>query len=154
MTDQEPSVPWIHLQPHHWGSHAWTTFHYWTLGYPEVATADEQQNYVTFFQSFGRTIPCQSCRKHFQSLLLHYPPEQHMRSRSDLIRWGVFMHNQVNKRLRKPEMSMDDFVQLYVARTKMDQDRFTTKNVDQIPDWVKWVALATGITLCLTAQSK
>lgn len=146
------SIPWIHLKPHHWGSHAWSTLHYWTFGYPEVATAEEQENYKAFFEAFGRTIPCQSCRNHFKMLLKEYPPENHMKSRTDLIRWGHFMHNQVNRRLRKPEMSEEDFVRLYEARTNMDNERLNSPQIDSIPDWVKWVALATGITLCVASR--
>jgi len=146
--------PTIAIKPHHWGPSAWTTFHYWTFGYPEVTTAEERNNYTAFFESFGNTIPCQSCRLHFQSLLKDYPPEKFMTSRSDLIHWGIFMHNKVNLRLGKPTMTPEEVFHMYEAKTTMENQRIVQKQEEYLPNWINWIALATGVGLCIAASKK
>lgn len=154
----------LQLKPHHWGPFAWTTLHYWTLGYPEVATADEQQRYATFVRAFGQTLPCQSCRAHFAGVLKEFPPEQYMRTREDFIRWGMEAHNMVNRRLNKKEMTMPEFVRLFSARIQMDDERQLRSRrsaaaadkdaAADVPDWVKWVGMATGVGALVALASK
>lgn len=151
-TSKEPtdsSIPWIHIKPHHWGPYAWTTLHFWTFGFPEVATHDDIYNYSQFMHMFGKTIPCHSCRHHFQQLLALYPPEQYMKSRSEFIRWGIDMHNRVNKRLNKPELTEKHVVSMYSQLTAIDETslkkRVLRKNPSPVPEWLAWALVVAGL---------
>lgn len=56
-------------------------------------------------------IPCLSCRQHFEQVLVENPiPES-----DDFFKWSVDVHNIVNKRLGKPEVSYEDALANIVA---------------------------------------
>lgn len=145
------SIPWIHIKPHHWGPYAWATLHFWTFGFPEVATHEDIYHYSQFVHMFGKTIPCHSCRHHFLHLLALYPPEQYMKSRSEFIRWGIDMHNRVNQRLDKPEVTEQHVVSMYTHLTTIEQSsqqkRVLRKQVSSppLPEWIAWALVVAGL---------
>jgi hypothetical protein len=56
-----------------------------------------------FVEGYKEIIPCLSCREHFEQVLVENPvPEA-----DDLFKWSVDVHNIVNKRLGKPEVSYE-----------------------------------------------
>ncbi|HEV2292452.1 MAG TPA: Erv1/Alr family FAD-linked sulfhydryl oxidase [Tepidisphaeraceae bacterium] len=56
--------------------------------------------------AFAGRLDCGDCRQHWLSLLTVDPPD--LSSPAAYARWGVRMHNAVNLRLGKPEMSFED----------------------------------------------
>ena len=58
---------------------------------------------VDFVEGYKEIIPCLSCREHFEQVLVENPvPEA-----DDLFKWSIDVHNIVNKRLGKPEVSYE-----------------------------------------------
>ena len=85
------------IPPSKWGPHFWMTLHIACLGCqdPKVLT--------DFVEGYKEIIPCLSCREHFEQVLVENPvPEA-----DDLFKWSVDVHNIVNKRLGKPEVSYE-----------------------------------------------
>jgi|LauGreDrversion2_6_1035139.scaffolds.fasta_scaffold14895_2 hypothetical protein len=135
------TIPNIVPDPRHWGPHAWTYFHHMTFSYPDPATPDDKQRYLLFFQAFAQSLPCMSCRKHFTQLISQHPPD--MRSRSDLVIWGIAMHNHVNKKLNKPQKSVAEVVALYQKPHQFDEK-------PDLPIWPLFVLAATGMAYKLS----
>jgi hypothetical protein len=56
-----------------------------------------------FVEGYKEIIPCLSCREHFEQVLVDNPvPEA-----DNLFEWSVDVHNIVNRRLGKPEVSYE-----------------------------------------------
>uniref|UniRef100_A0A0W0FBG4 Sulfhydryl oxidase n=1 Tax=Moniliophthora roreri TaxID=221103 RepID=A0A0W0FBG4_MONRR len=83
------------------GRASWKLLHTMTLRYPEEPTEDERNALDTYFHLFSRLYPCGECAAEFQELLKKYPPQTSNRRSASL--WLCFVHNEVNKRLEKPE---------------------------------------------------
>lgn len=69
--------------------------------FPETPTEDEKLALKTYITLFARLYPCGDCARHFQKLLAQYPPQ--VSGRNAASGWACHVHNQVNKRLKKPQ---------------------------------------------------
>jgi hypothetical protein len=83
------------------GRASWKLFHTMMARFPEQPTPDDSLALKTYIQLFARLYPCGDCASHFQKLLKKYPPQTS--SRNAAAGWACFVHNEVNKRLKKPE---------------------------------------------------
>jgi hypothetical protein len=84
-----------------WGKHAWKFMHYVTMGYPENPTEEHKNNYKNFFISLKYVLPCSICAKHYEENLEKLPlTDQVLSNRNNLIKWGIDLHNMVNKMCR------------------------------------------------------
>lgn len=72
-----------------------------TLRYPEKPTLDEREALDSYFHLSARLYPCGECAAEFQELLKKYPPQTSSRLAAST--WLCALHNEVNKRLNKPE---------------------------------------------------
>lgn len=95
------------------GPHFWFVLHSVSFFYPESPTDTDMKIHKDFYESFVHVLPCDDCKKHYRVLLTKYPIDGHLDSRDELSRWVVFVHNQVNKRLGKPEMAYDQVISHY-----------------------------------------
>ncbi|KAK4124342.1 hypothetical protein N657DRAFT_595145 [Parathielavia appendiculata] len=93
------------------GRASWKLFHTMMARFPEQPTADDSLALKTYIQLFARLYPCGDCASHFQKLLKKYPPQTG--SRNAAAGWACFVHNEVNKRLRKPEFDCNKIGDFY-----------------------------------------
>jgi len=91
------------ITPEVWGPHGWKFIHYVTLGYPENPTQIQKDKYQAFFILLKDVLPCALCANHYKENLQHYPlNDQILNSREKFIKWGIDIHNNVNKSNKKP----------------------------------------------------
>ncbi len=107
------------------GRNSWSVLHTIAAYYPETPTSDQQKEMVQFMSLFTKFYPCEDCSRDFkeryhvavtlfvfcfsffkycQFVLLRLaasPPATE--SSSKLSQWLCVMHNQVNRKLGKPE---------------------------------------------------
>jgi hypothetical protein len=57
-----------------------------------------------YLASFERRIRCSGCRRHWRAVVAKLPPD--FSSRAAYFRWTVRAHNQINKRLDKPAVTI------------------------------------------------
>lgn len=67
--------------------------------FPESPSEDDSLALKTYMQLFARLYPCGECAAHFQKLLRKYPPQTS--GRNAAAGWACFVHNEVNRRLKK-----------------------------------------------------
>lgn len=79
--------------------------------FPESPTADESLALKTYVHLFARLYPCGDCARHFQQLLAKYPPQAS--GRNAAAGWACFVHNEVNKRLGKPDFDCSKIGDFY-----------------------------------------
>ncbi|KAJ4370679.1 hypothetical protein N0V83_005200 [Neocucurbitaria cava] len=93
------------------GRAAWKVLHTTFARFPEKPTEDEKEALRSYVHLFQRLYPCGECAEHFGQVLAKYPPQ--VSSRTAAAMWGCFVHNIVNKRLKKPEFNCEDIGDAY-----------------------------------------
>lgn len=113
------------------GRASWKLFHTMMARFPEEPTADDRLALQTYIQLFARLYPCGDCASHFQKLLQKYPPQTS--SRNAAAGWACFVHNEVNKRLKKEEFDCSKIGDFYDCGCG-EEDSKAGKNEDQEPE--------------------
>lgn len=119
------------LCPEKFGPYFWATLHMACL------FATDREALETFIQAFADVLPCHHCQWHFKRLLQETPPPA---GGTDLqyFAWSVTVHNKVNERLKKRQVSLEEALELWGKC-----------NVDEGPDWVTWGLVITLIALVI-----
>lgn len=99
--------------PDHWGPYLWGAIHIVCIGAPSELSEEEKQQYKSFINSLPDVLPCASCGNHFQAVLDDDPVERSLSGRDSLFAWSVRAHNAVNRRLGKPEWSVESSTELW-----------------------------------------
>lgn len=105
--------------PLDWARDSWWVLHY-VLKNRKFANEDEVQ---AFLDHFSKVLVCPPCHQHFDRMVRQQPfPTRLIGVKKpttpwseELFRWSVERHNQVNARLGKPELSLDEAQKLYCA---------------------------------------
>ena len=105
------------MQPELWGRHLWKSIHYIALGYPDIPTDIEAENYMNFYLNFWQVIPCQKCAVNYRNHLEELPIHNFLKNKMTLFEWTVKLHNLVNKSLNKPQISTFEALKIYTANT-------------------------------------
>lgn len=99
------------MSPELFGPYFWGTLHLACLGTKDL---DKLREFVNLYKY---VMPCGSCCTHFATVLDELPfPES-----TDplvLFGWSVDVHNIVNRRLGKPEMSMEQALRVWTEPKK------------------------------------
>jgi hypothetical protein len=99
--------------PSVWGPFFWHTIHIVALGYPKNPTYTDKKCAKEFYESLTYLLPCAICRQHYKEHLIKNPLTPFLDSRTDLIKWTVDIHNNVNKMLEKPEWTLEEVLAYY-----------------------------------------
>jgi len=97
-----------------WGQPMWYSMIFIAMGYPEDSPTYQQRTmYALFFNLLGELLPCNLCRDSYKLYIEEDPVEQCLNSRRDLVFWIFKIHNKVNKKLQKKELSLKEFIKVY-----------------------------------------
>jgi hypothetical protein len=95
--------------PDVWGPPGWKFIHFVTMGYPNYPTESIKKKYYDYFHSLKHVIPCSICASHFAENLEEFPLDDNvLSSRENLVRWGINIHNIVNKKNGKKEYTYEE----------------------------------------------
>jgi hypothetical protein len=86
--------------------------------YPHRPNTITKKKYYEFIQNIPMFIPVETMATYFSQLLDQYPVSPYLDSRDAFIRWMHFMHNKINQRLEKPNVSLSKFYELYYEQYK------------------------------------
>jgi len=103
----------MHIPPEAWGPFFWHTIHIVALGYPSEPSHAHKKAAKEFYESLKILIPCPICKDHYVEHLEKYPLTPHLDRRSDLFRWTILLHNEVNKTLDKPPFTETQVIDYY-----------------------------------------
>ena len=106
------------LDPKIWGPHYWFFLHTIAMSYPIHPNAVTKKKYYDFVQNIPLFIPVESMAGEFSKLLDKYPVQPYLDNKESFIRWMWFIHNKINKKLEKPEISLNDFYVKYYEEYK------------------------------------
>lgn len=91
-----------------WGPHYWFMLHTMVYHYPEIPTSTTKKKYHDFIHNLPLFLPNHIMGDYFSELLDKYPLTPYLDSRDAFIRWMHFIHNKINIRIGKQELSFKD----------------------------------------------
>jgi len=103
----------MRFEPSVWGPIFWHTIHIVAIGYSKHPTYTDKKCAKEFFESLTFLIPCSICRDHYKIYLAEKPITPFLDSKTDLIKWTVDIHNEVNKKLGKPTWTLEEVMRYY-----------------------------------------
>tara|TARA_B100000767_G_C19769749_1_gene539332 strand:+ start:3393 stop:3905 length:513 start_codon:yes stop_codon:yes gene_type:complete len=115
-TDQTSSVP-ITL----WGPKLWEAIHVLAFSHPVACQSDcdKKKGMYDFLKSLTKVIPCEECRGHYTSWfnknMTNGENSDILTSRDKLTAALVDLHNEVNVRTNKPQVSIDTVRAKYIT---------------------------------------
>ena len=107
-----------YLDPKIWGPHYWFFIHTVAMTYPIRPNAVTKKKYYEFIQNLPLFIPVESLSGEFSKLIDKYPVTPYLDNRESLIRWTHFIHNKINQKLEKPQISLSEFYVKYYEEYK------------------------------------
>ena len=107
-----------YLDPNIWGPHYWFFLHTISMTYPHRPNTLTKKKYYEFIQNLPLFIPIEKISTEFSKLIDEYPIAPYLDNRESFIRWTHFIHNKINQKLEKPELSLNDFYVKYYNEYK------------------------------------
>jgi hypothetical protein len=114
------------IEPQLFGPSLWGAIHYIALGAPETLDSNQKIQYKNFYMLLPQIIPCNNCGKHFQEILNNFPIDNYLNNAESLFTWTVIVHNEVNKRLEKPEFTVIDAKNKWMQNKNYNIDNLST----------------------------
>ena len=98
-----------------WGNSLWTYMHYAAMNYPDHPTEKDISEMINWLVTLPVTIPCNNCKGHYRGYIEKAKSQLHTAcsDKDSLFKFLVDIHNKVNVRLGKPEVSYEDAYKLY-----------------------------------------
>ena len=110
----------VYLDPKVWGPHYWFFLHTVAMTYPHHPNTVTKKKYYEFIQNLPLFLPVQEISSEFSKLIDKYPITPYLDNRDSLIRWTHFIHNKINQKLEKPQISLNEFYVKYYDEYKAD----------------------------------
>jgi len=111
-----------------WGPHYWFFLHTAALSYPVTPNDTIKKKYYEFMHNFPIFMPDKKMAASFSDLLETYPVSPYLDNKDSLVRWTHFIHNKVNKKLEKDQISLGKFYTEYYKQ----YETITEKQITQI----------------------
>ena len=96
-----------------WGPHFWFFLHTIADNYPKTPNEITKRKYYDLIMNLPLFIPDAEMGKKFSALLDEYPVTPYLGNDKDLQKWMQFIHNHINKKLGKPQISRREANELY-----------------------------------------
>ena len=118
-------MPAIYLDPKVWGPHYWFFLHTLAMTYPHHPNSITKKKYYEFIMNLSLFLPVEEISGEFSKLIDKYPVTPYLDDRDSFVRWMHFIHNKINEKLEKPQISLNDFFVKYYDEYKTTDDKLT-----------------------------
>jgi hypothetical protein len=107
--------------PEIWGPAYWFGLHNAASKYPGKATPLWKERMKNYILGIPVSVPCEKCSVHATAYIEnHYNDlDSVVSGRDNLVEFFCTFHNYVSKRLGKPEMKLEDVIELYSSPAKV-----------------------------------
>ena len=111
-----------------WGPTYWSYIHMITLNYPNKPTKKERDKHFFMVRNFIDTLPCPTCRNEINNIINDNNLRNSLGSKEKFMKYFWNIHNKVNKRLNKPQLSLKKFKKLYSSQTSFSVFKLIKSN--------------------------
>ena len=111
-------MPTVYLDPKVWGPHYWFFLHTLAMTYPHHPNTVTKKKYYELIQNLPLFLPVEEISGEFSKLIDKYPITPYLDNRDSFVRWTHFIHNKINEKLEKPQISLSDFFVKYYDEYK------------------------------------
>ncbi len=111
------------LDPTVWGPHYWFFLHTISMSYPNRPNAVTKKKYYEFIQNLPLFIPVESISGELSKLIDEYPIAPYLDNRESFVRWVWFIHNKINQKLDKPQITLNEFFVKYYEAYKPKNEK-------------------------------
>jgi hypothetical protein len=101
------------FDPEIWGPHYWFFLHTTAESYPLNPNSVTKRKYYDLIQNMPLFIPNDDIGDEFSKMLDKYPVQPYLTSRESFVRWVHFIHNKLNYKLGKKEISLAEALDKY-----------------------------------------
>lgn len=115
----------VYLDPKIWGPHYWFFLHTLAMTYPHHPNSVTKKKYYEFVQNLPLFIPVDEISKEFEKLIDVYPITPYLDNRDSFVRWMHFIHNKINEKIEKPQISLNDFFVSYYNEYKSQNEKLS-----------------------------
>ena len=117
----------MNFEPEIWGPHYWFFLHTVAESYQLTPNDITKRKYYDLIQNMPMFIPNDDISSKFSSLINNYPVTPYLDSRESFVRWVHFIHNKINYRLGKKELSLPYALEKYREQYKPRPIIFTER---------------------------
>lgn len=117
----------MRFEPEIWGPHYWFFLHTVAESYPLTPNDITKRKYYDLIQNMPIFIPDDDISSKFSKLLDKYPVTPYLDCRESFVRWVHFIHNKINYKLGKKELSLPYALEKYRAEYKPKPLIFTER---------------------------
>ena len=118
----------MYLDPEIWGPYYWFTLHTIALSYPNKPNETIKKKYYNFIQNLPLFIPNEKIGNDFCNLLDKYPITPYLDSKKSFMEWMHFIHNKINEKLYKKQISFQEALQLYYEKYQVKYSKKPSYN--------------------------
>lgn len=104
--------------PEIWGPHYWFFLHTIAHNYPMNPNEVTKKKYYDLIQNMPLFLPIPEIGNDFSKLLDNYPVTPYLNSRKSFVKWMHFIHNKINLKLGKLEMTYLESLDKYDSNFK------------------------------------
>jgi hypothetical protein len=137
-------MPTVYLDPKVWGPHYWFFLHTLAMTYPHHPNSVTKKKYYEFIQNLPLFLPVEEISGEVSKLIDKYPVTPYLDNRDSFVRWMHFIHNKINEKLEKPQISLNDFFVNYYDEYKSNNDKLTSYY--KIREKMIYLAIILGIS--------
>jgi hypothetical protein len=137
-------MPTVYLDPKVWGPHYWFFLHTLAMTYPHHPNSVTKKKYYEFIQNLPLFLPVEEISSEFSKLIDKYPITPYLDNRDSFVRWMYFIHNKINEKLEKPQISLNDFFVNYYDKYKSPDEK--TDQYYKIKEKIIYIIIVLGIS--------
>ena len=115
------------FDPEVWGPHYWFFLHTVSHTYPLHPNSVTKRKYYDLINNMALFIPDVEIGNNFNKLLDNFPVAPYLANRDSFVRWVHFIHNRINKKLDKEEITLYEALDNYKSLYKPKQVKLSEK---------------------------
>lgn len=101
------------LEPDKWGSSYWKTLHFTAAAYDSNPNPSVKSAMKSHIRNLPLFLPCKECQDNAINFIKTQNLDSIVSNRTSLFKFFFNFHNNVNKRLNKPLMKIEDALKQY-----------------------------------------
>jgi len=122
-------IPTIYNMSAYWGNRQWYWYHIISYTAPLQIEQPIQKIYIELLYYMTKLLPCPKCYNHFKEHVRKYPIN--FTTRSNMIKWFIDMHNEVNLSLNKKIYSLEEVDDIYLEIEQQQQSQPQPQNENE-----------------------